>query len=458
MNIGPYSIYNSTESGSPPTLMSAPLAAETTPYSSNFSENLESIIIFHRFQQNLDQFASLFHFSHYTPALWHILREWLASIGLAHVAQELRMPYFHYGRLYYAPHHPFPQNMNATEDNRDVELGLRAIIGTPQVAVADLSISQSPVLIQTPDTRHGRAASEQIPFIDDRNVLNVRMTLPYARPASSIPTPPLNKFETIDGNNPRRSIFSSHDDFSVSNITEFSAHMEVSNSRRHPPCAGAVSIMKRFCDGAREQLECHMKQIKVQMEMQGNQFSEELAASWSALQAKSQALSLDSFTDYRLSQLQQLLDKVEPEGARAIKVLETCLLKYSGNTLESLGKVAESLLARLQNGSYFYTEANPTSTSAPSTGCVLMHHTPGSHPGKHMYSAGFCGKKTCKPCNSTKRRPLQDVFECILPNLLPKESLWVCQVWYASQDFMSPVYLTLIVHSNQHYSNEALRD
>jgi hypothetical protein len=439
MNSGLYSIYNSTESGSPPALVSAPFAAETTPYSSNFSEYLESIIIFHKFQQNLDHFASLVHFSHYTPALWHIMREWLASIGLAHVAEELRMLYLHYDQLYYAPRHPFPQNGNATEDNRDVAVGLRAIIGTRQVAVADLSSSQSPVLIQTSHTWHGRAVSEQIPFIDDRHVLNVGMTIPCTRPASSIPTPPLNQFEAIDGNNPRRSNFSSHDDFSVSNISEFSSHMEVSNSRRHPPCAGAVSILKRFCDGAREQLECHMKQIKVQMEMQGNQFSEELAASWSALQAKSQALSLDSFPDYRLSQLQQLLDKVEPEGARAIKVLETCLLKYSGNSLDSLGKVTESLLARLQNGSHFYTEVNPTSISAPSTGCVLMHHTPGSHPGKHVYSAGFCGKKTCKPCNSTKRRPLQDVFECIVPNLLPKESLWVCQVWYASQDLMYPI-------------------
>ncbi|PVG00602.1 hypothetical protein CPB86DRAFT_812950 [Serendipita vermifera] len=148
--------------------------------------------------------------------------------------------------------------------------------------------------------------------------------------------------------------------------------------------------------------------------------------------------------------LQDLLDRVRPEGTEAMRELKECLGHYAGNNIESIRDAVRAILESLKTKKRFlafYDEPPPPSSThravRPSglpTNSVLIRRrnkNEGSSQGKaadFAYKVLRCSNGNCTYCtHKTKNngteywRTRQDVMTHLLSSLLGKQrNLWIC--------------------------------
>jgi hypothetical protein len=162
-----------------------------------------------------------------------------------------------------------------------------------------------------------------------------------------------------------------------------------------------------------------------------------------------------SFSRDALCDLQDLLDKIKPEGGIAFKVLKECLINYAGNSIEHIILVVQNLLDLLNNGKKFlgldrgtdsyppphlfdeyvivYTTSAPKSKRKASTRSEESEESNGVSLG---YKTSPCDNLKCRYCLQEQTngqtgtwRTRQDAISCLISTLLSQESPWVCPAW-----------------------------
>jgi hypothetical protein len=162
-----------------------------------------------------------------------------------------------------------------------------------------------------------------------------------------------------------------------------------------------------------------------------------------------------SFSRDTLCDLQDLLDKVKPEGGTAFKVLKECLINYAGNSIEHITQVIQSLLDLLNNGKKFlglyrgsdlyppphlfndyvlvYTTSAPKSKRKSSARSEESEESSSASLG---YKTSPCDNLKCRYCLQEQTngqtgtwRTRQDAISCLISTLLSQESPWVCPAW-----------------------------
>jgi hypothetical protein len=162
-----------------------------------------------------------------------------------------------------------------------------------------------------------------------------------------------------------------------------------------------------------------------------------------------------SFSRDALGNLQDLLDKIKPEGGTAFKVLKECLINYAGNSIEHITQVVQNLLDLLNKGKKFLghyrgTDSYPPprlfnqyvlvyTTTAPKLkrkARARSEETEESGGASLGYKTSPCDNVKCQYCLQEQTngqtglwRTRQDAITCLISSLLSQENLWICPAW-----------------------------
>ncbi|PVG00597.1 hypothetical protein CPB86DRAFT_782428 [Serendipita vermifera] len=347
----------------------------------------------------------------HAPRLMLALQEWLTYADLNDIAQTIQIrPSEPLESLYNVSDTLF-QHTHLLRHNTVLPVPGNQI-EQPQVPTLETGIINSVSLPSLPSLPGVMEPDQPINFVD--------LPIQTATGHTSLPTAPSLIISPFDL---ERIVNSTNGDLitpSFSNdpfVTDVPLLANASTSQGYySPSGKALELLKKFCQEAEKKLSRYAQRLT----------EDSLVSTQPAIQERSMPLSPSEFPKDRMNDLSQLLTQVELKEPLAVKDLETFLLKYSGNTLDALGRVAGALLGSLRSGKIFYVEDDVTASSVIpsifSNGYIIKCRSVGPGSGKREYLPGFCGKQKCNPCGNQKWRPLQDVFECIVKELLPNKS------------------------------------